>query len=256
MARRVLMGWARSETAGGQASRLPKERRDMFKLLQQSFKGGPPVQWTVPDDMTLEQARVQMVSLLSAENVNHHRLGVLYSYVVDKKLAELAGHKDAWEWAQKNLGDVSRATLTMYGAVARKFSEEVAGRFTLTSLYLLLTYKELAAVKVDHDAPGDTPIDVPDAKGVVTSKAFSECSVEEMRRALQAKRKPASSKPLPPEAAKRAEQISKVVMSCFAKDDPVRVQLRNHQGAPVVDVKGIPLEKWDQMVATLKADAS
>ncbi|MFL5345051.1 MAG: hypothetical protein ACJ8AT_09660 [Hyalangium sp.] len=88
----------------------------------------------------------------------------------------------------------------------------------------------------------------------MTSKPFSACSVAEMRRALQAKRKPTSSKPLPPEAVARVDQITQVVMSCFQKGDPVRVQLRNHQGEAVVDVKGIPLEKWDTLVETLKAE--
>ncbi len=235
----------------------PQGEKQMFKLFQQKFNDvSPQVQWTLPEGMTLEQVRVEMLKLLAEESVNHHRMGVLYNYVVDKKLAELAGYKDAYAWATQNLRDVSRASLTMYGKVADQFSEEVARRFSFTALYLLVTYKELAGVKVDHDAPGDTPIDVPDAKGVVTSKPFSACSADEMRRALQAKRKPTSSQPLPPEAVAKADQITQVVMGCFQKGDPVRVQLRNHQGDAVVDVKGIPVDKWDAMVAQLKAESA
>ena len=93
----------------------------MFKVFQQKFNEvSPQVQWTLPEDMTLEQARVTMVQLLSAESVNHHRLGVVYNYVVDKKLAELAGFKDARDWVSKNLREVSQASLTMYGVVALK----------------------------------------------------------------------------------------------------------------------------------------
>ncbi len=227
----------------------------MFKLFQQSFKDGSQVQWTLPDDMTLEQARVEIVGLLAQDEINHHRLGVIYSYVVDKKLAELAGYKDAKDWANQNLGQLSQASLSLYGTVANRFSEAVAQKFGMTALYLLLTYKELAGLKVDHDDPGPSPIDVPDAKGVVTSKPFSACTVAELRRAILAKRKPTSSKPLPPEAVTLADQVTKAVMSCFQKGDPVRVQLRNHQGEPVLDFRGIPLAKLKQLVAALTADA-
>lgn len=107
---------------------------------------------------------------------------------------------------------------------------------------------------MDNDAPGPAPIDVPDAKGVVTSKPFSACTVAELRRAILAKRKPTSSKPLPPEAVTLADQVSKAVMSCFQKGDPVKVQLRNHQGEAVLDFRGIPLAKLKQLVQALTAD--
>ena len=226
----------------------------MFKILQQSFKSAPPVQWTLPPDMTLEQARTTILGLLAEENVNHHRLGVVYNYVVDKRLAELAGYKDAKDWAKKNLVDVSQATLTTYGAVADKFTEEIASRFGVTCLSLLLTYKEAAGVKVDHNEPGPTLIDVPDSKGVVKAKAFSACTVEEMRKALLAKRKPTSSKPVPAEDVALADQITKAAMSAFQKGDPVRIQVRNYQGETVLDFKGIPLAKWRKLVEALMAD--
>ncbi len=227
----------------------------MFKMFQQKSKDVvPPGAWTLPEDMTLEQARVEMVGLLAQDDANHHRLGVLYNYVVDKKLAELAGFKDARDWATQNLGEVSQASLTLYGTVAHQFSEEVAQKFGMAALYLLLTYKELAGVKVDHDEPGPTLIDVPDAKGVVTTKPFSACSVAELRRALQAKRKPTSSKPLPPAAVTLADQVSKAVASRFQKGDPVKVQLRNHLGTAVLDFRGIPLEKLAKLVEALTAD--
>ncbi len=227
----------------------------MFQLFQQKFKDvSPQVQWTLPEDMTLEQVRVAMLELMADEHTNHHRMGELYNYVVDKKLAELAGYKDARDWFSQNLRDVSQAALTMYGTVAHQFSEDIARRFGVTCLSLLLTYKELAGLKVDHEAPGAAPIDVPDAKGVVTSKPFSTCSVDEMRRAIQAKRKPTSSKPLPPEAVALADQVSKAVASRFQKGDPVKVQLRNHQGTAVLDFRGIPLEKLAKLVEALTAD--
>ncbi|WP_407742681.1 hypothetical protein [Hyalangium sp.] len=86
------------------------------------------------------------------------------------------------------------------------------------------------------------------------AKSFSACSVDELRRALQAKRKPTSSKPLPPEAVTLADQLSKAVTSRFQKGDPVKVQLRNHQGRAVLDFRGIPLEKLARLVEALTVD--
>ncbi len=226
----------------------------MFELFQKSKEVSKQVQGAIAQDMTLEQVRVAMLQLLAEESINHHRMGQLYNYVVDRKLAELAGFKDARDYFSQNLCDVSQSALTMYGAVARKFSEEIARRFGVTCLFLLLTYKELSGIKVDHDAPGDTLIDVPDTKGVVTSKPFSACSVDEMRRALQGKRKPTSSKPLPAEDLAVADQVAKEVTSRFAKGDPVRVQVRNYQGEAVLDFKGVPLAKRRELVEALLAD--
>ncbi len=119
--------------------------------------------------------------------------------------------------AAPHLADLSQSALSMYGAVAEAFSEPVARRFGVTCLHLLLIYKEAADLEVNHEDPDGTLIEVPDDKGQVTSKPFGQCSVEQMRRALQRKRKPASTKPLPPEAEALAEQYSEAVTSRFPK---------------------------------------
>jgi len=90
-------------------------------------------------------------------NVNHHRMGQLYNYVVDKKLAEQQGFKDAPTYFSQKLVDLSSSSLRRYGAVAKNFSEEVAVRFGVTCLYLLLTYKEAAGLKLNHEEPGPRP---------------------------------------------------------------------------------------------------
>jgi len=230
----------------------------MFQMFQSKPQQNvtKPVQGAITEDMTLEQVRVAMLQLLADEHINHHRMGVLYNYVVDKKLAELAGYKDARDYFSQNLRDVSQATLTTYGTVAHQFTEDVARRFGVTCLSLLLTYKELAGLTVDHDEPGASSIDVPDAKGMVTKKTFSACSVEELRRAIQAKRKPTSSKPLPPEAVTLADVVGKAVAARFQKADAVKVQLRNRLGVPVLDFRSIPLTKLAQLVEALTAEDS
>jgi hypothetical protein len=225
----------------------------MFKLLR-SKEDTAVTSNTITEGMTLEQVRVAMLQLLREENSHQHRMGQYYNYVVDNRLAEKAGYKDARDYFSQHLADLSQPALSMYGAVAKAFSEPVTKRFGVTCLSLLLTYKEAADIEVDHEDPGGTLIEVPDDKGLVASKPFGECSVDQMRRALQRKRKPASSKPLPPEAEMLAEQYREAAAGRFPKGARVKVLVRNEKGKAVLDFKGIPLEQVNQLVAVLTGE--
>jgi hypothetical protein len=134
----------------------------------------------------------------------------------------------------------------------------VARRFGVTCLYLLLGYKEAADLDIHRQEPGPTPIEVPDEKGHVTVKPFGQCSTDEMRRALRRKRKPASSKPLPPEAEARAERYSEAVARRFPKGQGTRVQVRvrNEKGKAVLDFKGVPLEQVGHLIEALAGELS
>jgi len=199
----------------------------------------------IPEGTTLEQLRGELLELMAQESSNHHRMGQIYNYIVDKKLAEKAGHKDARDYFSKHLADLSQTALSLYGAVARNFSEPVAQRFGITCLYLLLTYKDAVGLELNAEEPGPTPIEVPDEKGIVSTQPFSKCSVEQLRRAIQRKRKPASTKPLPQEKLELAEQYSEAVSLRFpqGKGTLVKVAVRNQKGKAVLDFKGIPVEQ-------------
>ncbi len=201
--------------------------------------------------MTLEQVRAAMLQLMAEESTNHHRLGQYYNYVVEKKLAEKAGFKDARDYFTQHLADLSQSSLSMYGAVAGAFTEPVARRFGVTCLYLLLTYTEAADVEVKHEEPGPTLIEVPGEDGQVQAKPFSACSVEELRKALQRKRKPASSKPLPKEAVELAGQYQEAVVGLFPQGSRVKVTVRNQKGKAVLDFKGIPVEQVARLAEML-----
>jgi hypothetical protein len=224
----------------------------MFKLLK--TKEAIAVTTAILEGTTLEQARVAMLQLMREESSNHHRMGQYYNHVVDNRLAEKAGYKDARDYFSQHLADLSQATLSTYGAVAKAFSEPVARRFGVTCLYLLLIYKDAAGLEVNHEEPGGALIEVPDDKGQVAARPFGDCSVEQMRRALQHKRKPASTKPLPPEAEVLAEQYREAVTGRFPKGVRVKVLVRNEKGKAVLDFKGIPVEQVSQLAAALTGE--
>lgn len=209
------------------------------------------VKGAIQEGMTLNQAGKAMLGLMMEESNNHYLMGLLYNYMVDKKLAENAGYQDARDYFSQHLSDLSYTSVRMYGAVAAKFSEEVSTRFGVTCLYLLLTYKEVADLKVNYEDPEGTLIEVPGKNGAVTPKPFGECSVDEMRRAIQRKRKPSSSKPVPAEHVALADQYQEAVTKRFARGVAIKVAVRNQKGDSVLDIKGIPVEQMDLLVEAL-----
>jgi hypothetical protein len=216
----------------------------MFSLLSKDKKS------VFPPGTTAAQVLDAIIQLMAEENTNHYRMGQYFNYMVDNKLAETAGFKDAPDLLRKKLPDVSPSTMATYAVVERNFSEPIAVRFGVTRLSLLLTYKEAAGIVVDHDEPGPTLIEVPGDNGAMTSKAFKDCSVSEMRKAIQRRRKPTSSKPLPQEDVEFADQLRALVVGRFAKGDPVKVQMRNHGGNAIFDFMGIPKAKLQALLLT------
>ncbi len=138
--------------------------------------------------------------------------------------------------------------------MAEAFSEDVTRRFGTTCLSLLLRYEKATELEADREEPGNTVIDVPGANGQVQAKPFSQCSVEELRGALQLKRNPGSSKPVPPEAEVLGGQYREAVTSRFPKGTLIQVQVRNQKGKAVVDFKGIPLEQVAKLAEALTAE--
>jgi hypothetical protein len=228
------------------------KNKEAVRTIAQSLSARP----AIPEDAPLDTLGSELLELHAHESANHHRMGELYNHIVDRKLAEKAGYKDAKEYFSKKLADLSQSALSRYGAVARVFSEPVARRFGVTCLHLLLNYKEAVDLKVNPEEPGNTPIEVPDEKGVVSTLPFSQCSVEQLRRAIQRKRKPASTKPLPPEKVVLGEQYSEAVALRFPKGKGavVKVALRNQKGHAVLDFKGIPVEQVLRLAEALTSE--
>ncbi len=199
----------------------------------------------------LQALCAQMRQLLAAGNVNCHRIGALYNIAVKEKLAEKAKCRTASAYFSKNIKALSKATLVMYGIVAKEFNEETCAQYGVTALSLLLTYAEASKTEVDANDPSTVVIAVPDPNGVVDEKFFGECTVADLRKALQRLRKPTSSAPLPADTLARVEQCRTVWMGYFPEKAGVELVASNRKGKAVISMKGIPLEQWEQLTALL-----
>jgi hypothetical protein len=189
--------------------------------------------------------------LLAAGNANCHEIGVRYNHVVENKLAESAGYKNAPEFFSHQIKDLSRSTLAMYGAVAKQFTAEMCGRYGMSALNLLSVYAEATGSELDTNDPGTMLVEVPDDSGEVDTKFFGECTVAELRKALQRLRRPTSSKPLPTDTLARVEQCRKAWAAWFPEKAGVRVEVTNQKGKAVLSLKGVSLEQMEQITALL-----
>ncbi|WP_224245564.1 hypothetical protein [Hyalangium gracile] len=193
----------------------------------------------------------QIRQLLAAGNANFHAIGVQYNLIVDTRLAEKAGFKNAPEFLTQQIKELSRSTLVTYGAVARAFSAEVCSQYGVSLLNQLIVYVEAAGVELDANDPSTMLISVPGADGELEEKFFGECTVVDLRKAIQRLRRPTSSAPLPAEVDARAQQCSAALTGYFPQQTGVRVEVRNRKGKAVMSLKDVPLEQMEQIAALL-----
>src|SRR5262249_49357498 len=143
----------------------------------------------------LQGERTAILDLLANEEDDHWKIGAHYNRIVDGRLAQADGFKDAREFVSREISGVSHSTIELYGAIARAFSEDAAKKYGSTKLGALLTYEKLTHVTVPTKDPGPVAIRVPDASGATTEKHFADCSREELKAAIRSLHRPP--KPIP-----------------------------------------------------------
>ena len=193
------------------------------------------------EGLSAQQALDTMRQLSRDETRNHVLMGLLYNYLVDSKLLEGSDYKSPLDFICDNIQEISRTALLDYSAVARSFNQEVCARYGLTRLRLLLAYKDATKVEVNPEEPGATLIQVPDKKGHVQPKPFSDCTALDMRHALQHLREATPATPFPPEDRAMVDAYREAVTKRFPRGSPVRVQLRKYKGESVVEFRLIPV---------------
>ncbi len=201
---------------------------------------------------TAAQVLTDMRQLVAQENINQHAMGELVIYTRVNQIAENAGYKDAPEFFAENIKELSQSTLARYAAVAEAFTAEQCAEFGVTRLSLLLTYEEAAGIQADQNDLGGTKINVPDENGVVSEIPFADCTVDDLRAALQRLRKPTSSAPLPPEATARIQRYRDAFTQLFGKKNRIRVEGRNRKGKVILFFSEVPYEDADKVGAVLK----
>ncbi|WP_309892658.1 hypothetical protein [Archangium sp.] len=201
--------------------------------------------------LTLEQVRDSILDHLEQGNAGHYRIGQLYNYTVDTRLAEKNGYDSAQLFFSQEIQALSQATLTRYGAVAREFTEEACTKYGVINLTTLRTYANAAEFELTSDDPGSTPIDVPQKDGgALMRKSFSDCSLEELRLAVKHKRAPSQKAPPASEMA-RIELMRESLSRHFAKGARVQLKTNSSRGKTLVTIQGVPLADMERLMEAL-----
>jgi hypothetical protein len=179
-----------------------------------------------------------------------YQLGWFYNYVVERNLAQQGGFKDAQDFFAQRVKAVSQSALSMYGAIARSFTATACVAYGVTRLSMLLTYEKFASIEADGNEPGPTPIQVPQKDGSVKVKPFAECTAEELKLAVKAKRNPL--KPLNEDAKARLETYRDAVERHFTRQSSIRVSARVERGKVFISLRDIPEEKMSTLIKALR----
>src|SRR5260370_28875178 len=128
----------------------------------------------------LEQEAAAIEALLSQEEDESWQIGAHFNRIVDGHLAQKEGFKTAQEFLSQRLGGVAHSTLSLYGQIAKAFAEEVAKKYGISKLGILLTYEKLTDTELPKADPGSVEIKQPGPNGAPTKKQFSNDSSEDM----------------------------------------------------------------------------
>lgn len=202
-------------------------------------------------DMTLDQVRADLHQLAVNVNSNHYRIGQLYNYVVDKKLAVTGGFKSAQDFFSQQVKELSQAVLSICGTVARAFTAEACTRYGAYHLHALLAYARASQLKVSKEEPGPTPIEVPKEDGTLAPKPFSECSVEELRAAVKHKRAKGAPR-LPEEDLARIQALRDSITANFPEDTArTRVTARVFEDKTYITLRDILVDDLELLTEAL-----
>jgi hypothetical protein len=200
--------------------------------------------------LSLAQVLTTMLQLLADEERNPFLMGQLYNYLAESNLLEGTRYKTPVAFFRNNIQKLPRTALPRYGAVAREFGQAAVTRFGLIRLELLLAYKKGAQITLNSEEPGSTFIVVPQDNSDLRPKHFADCSMRDLRKALEHLRAPSSYLPVSPADRACYERYREAILQHFPKG--VRVVMRNHEGTTLMDFENIPASQANKFMQVLR----
>ncbi|HEX8703202.1 MAG TPA: hypothetical protein VF815_30480 [Myxococcaceae bacterium] len=142
--------------------------------------------------MTLDELRDAVIQCMLEGPAGHYRVGKIYNHIVKNRRAVYAGYPTTREYFRRHVRVLSHLSLTMYGAVARKFDQAVCEKYGMANLGALLEYERLryGSVMYVPGEPGNMAIEIPRRGGLTLTKPFADCTPEDLRQAVRARRAP------------------------------------------------------------------
>lgn len=225
---------------------------DLELLKKITFLPPPPP--SIPPTMTLEQAQDAILECLTKGPAGHYRIGKLYNHIVRNRLAVNQGYATTRRYFRRHVRVLSQSTLTMYGAVARHFSQEDCERYSMANLGALLEYARLSCLHVNRREPGSTPIWIPRKGGMEISKPFSDCTADDLRDAIKARRSWPGQGRLDPEE-KPVEAYLETLKQHFAENTrfPPKIDAQVHNRRLHVRIRHLRLWELGRLIEALRS---
>jgi hypothetical protein len=211
------------------------------------------ISWTT----TLEQAHDAILQCLTQGTAGHYRIGLLYNHIVANRLAVNRGYRTTRVYFRRHVRVLSQSTLTMYGAVAQSFSLAMAEKYGMASLGALLEYLRLSHVwlwQINAEEPGPTPIELPRRGGLKLTKPFADCTMEDLRDAIQARRAWPGHGPLEPEE-KPVERYVETLRRHFLENTrfPPKIDAQVHNRRIHLRIRHLRLWELERVTEALRA---
>src|SRR5262249_38808907 len=203
----------------------------------------------------LEKERLEIRHLLTKGEEEHWQIGVHYNRIVSGHLVEKSrDYKSARQFFATQFADVPQSTLSLYGTIAKTFTENVAKNYGVSRLRALLTYEKLAGSKLPEGDPGDTPIRIPQKDGSTKEKRFADCTRDELQSAIRHHREHQGPPPdVDPYDQKILDAVQKAIRDI--EGDPPYISMKissDPKEGPIVDFR-LPVEKLEDLRDSLDA---
>jgi hypothetical protein len=203
-------------------------------------------------EAALAEQKQAILALFAQGEAAHWKIGQRYNKIVREQLAEKAGYEHARDFFAAEVKAIPQATLSGYGRVAKTFSEEIAGRYGMTKLNLLLVLRKLTQagpVEGDH---GPIEIDVPGKDGSTQRKRFADVTARELARTIRRLKGPPPADPqLPPLEKRIMDAMSRTVADFYGPKFNIGFKVQARGGKAYFSLENVPLEVMDALFNSL-----
>jgi hypothetical protein len=193
----------------------------------------------------LSDMREDFVEMLGRIAVAQEQLGRAYDYAQSKRLAQVAGFKNAWDYFSRHFKGLTREALDSYSSMTFHWKPEAIRHYGMDRLRVLSSYLWLHGPShMGPPDPGVFLIRVPQPDGTLATKTFAECRLEEVQRALRPKPAPAPRGRPSPTDSVRLLFLRDRLARYFEGLAEIRVDMRTEpDGRSFLTVQGIPMRE-------------
>jgi len=204
--------------------------------------------------LPLDEAVAKLKEYLKQGIAAHWSAGEIYNHLIDKRIPEKAGFRNAKDFFVKNFGEVGQSSLSIYGAVQRRFTVEIAQKYGMTTLGKLATYLKEANVPFElGEDPGPLKIPVPQKAGPTVEKAFADCTKEDMIAALHGLKRKGGAKKPPAQDEQVVDRMHETLLNTLGADTRAAVKATIERGRTLVTISRIDLSEVPDVLTALLA---